>query len=79
LLNNTGLSSEIRDQRAAAPSHQDKSDKPRVAASASTGASLNGPAETIRKSEKSRRRTTRVEDTRQKPPRLTPPPIPIVP
>ena len=79
LLNDTGLSSEIKDERAAAPSHQDKSDKPRVAASATISASLNGPVETIRKSEKSRRRTTRVEDTRQKPPRVAPPPISIAP
>ena len=79
LLNDTGLSSEIKEERAAASNHQDKSDKPRVAPSATISASLNGPQETIRKSEKSRRRTTRVEDTRRKPPRLTPPPISIVP
>jgi len=79
LLNDTGLSSEVKDDRAAAPIHQDKSDKPRVAPSATISTTLNGPAETIRKSEKSRRRTTRVEDTRRKPPRLTPPPISIVP
>src|SRR2546429_351422 len=79
LLNYSGLSSEIKEERTAASNHQDKSDKPRVAPSATISASLNGPQETIRKSEKSRRRTTRVEDTRRKPPRLTPPPIPIVP
>ena len=79
LLNDSGLSSEIKEERAAASNHQDKSDKPRVAPSATMSATLNGPAETIRKSEKSRRRTTRVENTRRKPPRLTPPPISIVP
>src|SRR5256884_6129300 len=79
LLNETVLSSEIKEERAAASNHQDKSDKPRVAPSATISSSLNRPAETIRKSEKSRRRTMQVEDTRRKLPRLTPPPIPIVP
>ena len=79
LLNETVLSSETKEERAAASNHQDKSDKPRVAPSATISSSLNGPSDTTRKSEKSRRRTMRVEDTRRKPLRLTPPPISIVP
>lgn len=79
LLNYSRVSSQTREQAALESDHKDKWEKPRPTANTNTNFSAAGATVAVRRNEKAKRRSSRSETSHQKFPRVTPPPISIIP